>query len=557
MKLVIWGVMFLLLTCSAFAATGSVKLLAVLEESDTNSTGILADLTLETTAGHGRVFLDTFPLTKIATQASLRLAKQVACKELDADCSTTDFLYAIRAAPGIVGGPSAGGAAAILAAALVDGRTLDSSVAMTGTINSGGLIGPVGGLREKIEAAAQGGIKTVLIPTGTAEYAAGNVTINLTQFGTELGIRVIEVATLEEALTHFTGKGIAHPDKVFTLDPAYRDTMKTVAIGLCERARQTPLVNAALNLSSLADTYYAQGEYYSAASYCFRAGLAQKTADVPSLTIDAFKNRLASLAKTVSAQDAQLREQPITTLTDLQTYMLIQERLAETEDALIRLASEKTVSLATTTLLIYAEERAYSAKVWSAFFGIGGKTFTLNNETLSNSCTAKINEAEERLDYVQSYYPEGLQESRATLDRAIGRSRAGDFIACLHDAARAKSEADILLSVTGVDSDRIQDIITIKLAAARRSLADAQAQGIFPLIGYAYTEYAAALRVEDPTSALLFSEYANELSGLDVYFDKPALSFTVPWERFGLLGLGVVLGIVVGLLIPQRYRKKR
>lgn len=557
MKAVVWGVMFVLLACSAFAATGSVKILAVLEETEGNSTGILADLTLETETGHGRVFLDTFPLTKIATQASLRLAKQVACKELSKDCGTIDFLYAIRAAPGIVGGPSAGAAASVLAAALIDHRTLDPAVAMTGTINSGGLIGPVGGLHQKIEAAANGGIKTVLIPAGTAVFKDGNITVNLTKFGDELGIRVIEVATLDEALYYFTGKSVDRPQQSFTLDPTYVSTMKFVASDLCNRAKETSLSESALNLSSLADTYYAQGEYYSAASYCFRAGLAQKTLDAPSLTINAFKERLASLSKTLTTEEADLHAQPLQTLTDLQTYMLVQERIAEAENSVVQLVSAKTVSPAATQALIYAEERAYSAKAWSKFFGTGGKTFTFTNETLANSCMSKINEAEERLDYVESYYPDGLKETRTTLDRAAGRAKVGDYIACLHDAAHAKAEADIVLSVTGVDQERIQDIITIKLAVARRALADAQAQGIFPLIGYAYTEYAEALRTEDPTSALLFAEYANELSGLDIYFENSSFQVIVPWNELGFVGLGLIVGIIVGLLVPQRYRKKR
>ena len=96
----------------------------------------------------------------------------------------------------------------------------------------------------------------------------------------------------------------------------------------------------------------------------------------------------------------------------------------------------------------------------------------------------------------------------------------------------------------------------------QRSLAKAQAQGIFPLIGYSYFEYANALRTEDPYSALLFAEYANELSGLDVYFEQSNLPrIVVPWSQVGLVVAGILIGAGVSFLTlnraKQSFRKKR
>ena len=559
MKWAVWVLLALLLIVPVSANKGTVKLLALLDDNG-NSTGILADLSLETTQGYGRVFLETFPLTKIATQVSLQLAKQIACDELDTDCSTTDFLYTIQASPGIIGGPSAGAAASVLAAALLDGRKLDPTVAMTGTINSGGLIGPVGGVNYKIEAAAKGGIKTVLIPAGTAVYKDGNDTVDLIELGKKLGIAVVEVATLDDALTYFTGKSIDRPDHEFVLDKNFENTMKAVSQDLCDRAKQNALVPDALNLTLLADTYYAQAEYYASASYCFRAALKQKEAELKGITKKEFDERLVILVKQLSVQEKNLQGQPLQTMTDLQTFMLVQERIAEAQETVVELIESSKVP--NTGALAYAEERAYSAQVWSKFFGAGGKTFVLNNQTLANSCFEKINEAEERFAYVESFYPDGLKQTRKTLDRAEARAKSGDFIVCLHDASRAKSEADILLSVTGVEESRVQDIIDIKLNVTQRSLAKAQAQGIFPLIGYSYFEYANALRTEDPYSALLFAEYANELSGLDVYFEQSNLPrIVVPWSQVGLVVAGILIGAGVSFLTlnraKQSFRKKR
>ena len=156
----------ILISTTVSAIEGSLKLLAV-AESENGFTGKIANLNLEIIKGKGRVFLDTFPLTKFDTQISTRFAKQISCDFLEVDCSGYDFIYTINSDSGIIGGPSAGAATAVLTTALLKGLKLNPKIAMTGTINSGGLIGPVSGLFKKIEAAGTNGITIVLIPRGT------------------------------------------------------------------------------------------------------------------------------------------------------------------------------------------------------------------------------------------------------------------------------------------------------------------------------------------------------------------------------------------------------
>jgi ATP-dependent Lon protease len=62
-------------------------------------------------------------------------------------------------------GPSAGVAMFIALMSLMSGRTVKSDIAMTGEISLRGLVLPVGGIKEKVVAAARAGIKTVLLPT--------------------------------------------------------------------------------------------------------------------------------------------------------------------------------------------------------------------------------------------------------------------------------------------------------------------------------------------------------------------------------------------------------
>lgn len=61
-------------------------------------------------------------------------------------------------------GPSAGVAMFIALVSLLTGRTVHNDIAMTGEISLRGLVLPVGGIKEKVIAAARAGIHTVLLP---------------------------------------------------------------------------------------------------------------------------------------------------------------------------------------------------------------------------------------------------------------------------------------------------------------------------------------------------------------------------------------------------------
>src|SRR3989338_1456622 len=142
----------LLLLPTVLAKQGHMKLLAV-KETEQGYEGGIADLYLEIKPGSGIVFLETFPLTRTDTQMSTRFAKAIACDIIEKDCDDIDFFYTITAYSAIIAGPSAGSSIAVLTVAMLDDLKLNEDYAITGTINSGGLIGPVGGLKAKVEAA--------------------------------------------------------------------------------------------------------------------------------------------------------------------------------------------------------------------------------------------------------------------------------------------------------------------------------------------------------------------------------------------------------------------
>ncbi len=554
--------LLLILVPFASAKEGSIKLLALTERGGT-TTGTVADLQLEIQQGHERVFLETTPLTKIATQASLRFAQQTACKELDQDCGSIDFLYTIKALPGIVGGPSAGAGAAVLTAILLEDLESNKTVAVTGTINSGGIIGPVGGLNKKVKAASENGIKKVLIPRGTKFQEENNQTIDLIELGKELGVEVIEIDTLDEALFHFTDFKLEKPDEELVIQGRYQEIMKQVSWDLCKRndAIQKEITETAIekeafleqeeeasNFRKKAEEAKEKEEYYSAASFCFRSNflLKKDLFALKKLQKDEIMDKILNLKKNVSEYNKGLANRKLTSITDIQAYMAVQERLFEVDETLFNILEGVESVEERYHLVAYAEERFYSVLSWARFFTEDERKLTLKEEGIKESCISKISEAEERYNYVKSIIENDLSRTKKELEKAYFDLNEQNYISCLYGASKAKAEADVVMSVIGVSESRFDELIDLKLRIVRNTIVNAQRKNIFPIIGYSYYEYANSLRDTDKFSALLFVEYAMELSNLDIYFDKRGGGFVeFDTKSTSALLFGISLGIII------------
>jgi uncharacterized protein len=568
-RLIILIILAVLALPAVAALTNTIPLLALTEENGKQG-GIAAELHLETRPGTGRVFLDTFPLTKIGTQISMRFAQQVSCKELNLDCSTQDFIYAIQGSPGLVGGPSAGASAAVLTAATLKRLSLKNTVAMTGTINSGGLIGAVGGLKFKIDAAADKGFTKVLIPKGTRNFTEENNTIDLVEHGKSKSVEVIEVSTLQEALFHFTGKKLHSADQELLPDPTYLAVIQQTAADICDRGidyqeqlssrilnqEAQKIVDNAVNITAESKTLFDQEKYYSAASFCFRTNIQYKRALYinQELTIDEAWNELSRLQHAQAQQYKIAKARNIKTITDLQAYTITLERLREAAELLVEsrtLLLDKNLN-ATITQLAFAEERMFSAQSWANFFGTPGKTFTLDDQTLRQGCTNKISEAEERYNYLVSLRPIGIPNIREGINRAFNDYEKERFASCLFEASKSKAEIDMLLSTLGVKN--LEDITDIKLNGAKNSLIVSQKKGIFPILAYSYFEYAQTLVKDDPGSALLFAEYALEMSNTDIYFEDRKGSFV---EINETIFITFFVGVILGMILLLAYQSKK
>jgi uncharacterized protein len=594
----------LLIVPAIYAREGHLTLLAV-KENGASYVGTTADLYLEIVKGSGRVFLDTFPLTKVDTQISTRFAKDIACSYLDEDCSRYDFIYTIRADSPIIAGPSAAGAITLLTISLLEGFEVDESISITGTINSGGIVGPVGGIKAKIDAAKQAGLKKVLIPEGeriveddrevieTITLPIGvkpifenssiqNKTIDLVKYGEKNGLTVVEVSDINDVLYEFTGREFEEQDYELIIDKGYEGTMSTLASVLCNRSNKLlkgidePLdieynstMNSILGLTGKAKVAVNSSKHYSAASYCFGANvkLTYLLLSLEKLTEEDIKEKIEIIKKNVINLEKSIDKKEKKTVTDLEAYAIVKERLTESKEYSEEILSTKfnvtsSVNITPNDIysLAYSFERVYSAFSWANFFDNRGKEFDFGKDSLKSSCQSKIAEAEERYHYVLLFYPIlDLAGTRKEIDYAYNDLEDENYELCLFKATKAKAESDVILSVSGVGDDKIANILDRKINAAKNNIAKQINKGNFPVLAYSYYEYADELKIDDKYSALLYSEYALELSNLDMYFKEirkfPVIRFEVKSLLF--LVVGVLLGYSLSKIPKRKTNRKK
>jgi predicted ATP-dependent protease len=192
----------------------------------TSYQGYVLRADVELAEGQGRVLVNTEVLNGMDIQTSVRTAAAVVETLTGASFGNTDIILTITSNVTVdaVDGPSAGAAITVaLLAALKHVEVLDG-VYMTGTINSDGSVGKVGGVPYKAVAAAEEGAEVIIVPAGQGTVTLyepktiqlgrrtlityEKVTMLLEEYLRESGysVRVVEAASALEAYMEFTGQ---------------------------------------------------------------------------------------------------------------------------------------------------------------------------------------------------------------------------------------------------------------------------------------------------------------------------------------------------------------
>ncbi len=599
-KVLILILVFLLLTNIAYARTGHISLLSAQVNNDTVIGGAMADLDLEIKPGSGRVFFESFPLSKMDTQISTRFAKQFACDFLDMDCSNLDFFYTISTDGSTIGGPSAGGAMTALTIAVLDNVPVRQDVTMTGTINSGGIIGPVGSVKEKISVANKSGFTKVLIPKwgiinqnnftlqtinkSKSDYNSINI---LNNYNLD-SIEVIKVNHITEALYQITGKNYSSQIS-FNIPEKYSTLMDSFSVLLCSKSNDLQEdanlhfsefdYNLNFNiLESLYDklkenyTNETYNEYsnlqlkiraynqynnsrealrynksYSAASFCFVTNTLLRELILTENSEFSINTSIENTQIELNNLKSKTESQDIDSIIALQTKQIVLERLFDAQDNLDIAKKENDSSS-----LAYAIERIYSAEIWYNFFNIETRSEPIDESTLLNLCRLKIMEAQERITFLASETAYEFPELDKDLSEAIKLNKNGNYELCIQIAAQTKAQADLLMTGYHLYDVNKTDLFNEKYLIVKNMLAKEISQNVFPISALSYFEYAESLKDKDLGSALLYLEYASELSNLDMYFSKgkkvDILLFYLEDDNVTLLIFSFAL-ILVGILM--------
>lgn len=198
--LLVIAVLLVSVSVLAVISKDSIHIFAVTDDGK----GLSATLSLELVPGTGKIYTSVDPLVGTSTQNAERVAVELA-KNYSSQVNQFNYQFEITSTASIVDGPSAGAATALLTVTMLQNRPLPDIVGMTGTIDSAGHVGTVGGVFEKAKEASRIGIKLFIIPRGESKQIVrtdkGVESINLVEYAPKnWGMKVVEVDTLDQAI---------------------------------------------------------------------------------------------------------------------------------------------------------------------------------------------------------------------------------------------------------------------------------------------------------------------------------------------------------------------
>lgn len=558
-------VFVLVLTCAGAVSEQeqTITLLSVSQYENGTSVGGTATLTLQVRPGSGAVFIESYPATQIDTQVATQLANEFACEYSTVNCNAYDFFYTLNTGSSAVSGPSGGAATTLLTLAVLEEKPLLSGVAMTGAITSGGIITPVSGVLEKIQAAQNTQQRMVLIPYLDIRINTSNES-NSSDLGLvreedleSFTIPIHLVKTIPEAFALATGTLQPAPVRTVAIPESYSVTMQATAAKLCARSAELlhriPEEQQNTSLYQTAFSYYtsslnATSYPYSQASFCYSANIPLQQLLLENLSQTILAENLRRLNLSIAEYTATVQDYPITTFADLETYVIVTERLLEAKEY-VDLINQTNISR---KLLAQAMERYASAVAWSGFFGTDAPAIQLDQFALRQACYQELRSVETRLNYLRSIFSDSFLTSVSDqLDQAYTYQERQEYAHCLFKASKAKAHANLFFSTLGLQEESVEEIVFLKLTRSQEVIA--QQSPVFAILGYSYSEYAAQLLDADSYSSLLFSEYALVFSDLSAYFPAQHRGvFALIQDHASaikLLFVGMLVGFALGFVL--------
>lgn len=237
---------------------------------------------------------------------------------------------------GNIDGPSAGGVICLAILSALDGRPLPNDFAMTGTILPDGTIGVVGGVPEKMRAAARSGVRKIFIPAflRIVKDPRGEE-VDLSRLAEELKVELFRVTNISEAyaVLHnqpYSGDGYVNVYEMTKLPAATEDVLiahykalrQVVEAKLAENPElaELPLFPAYQFSPAKAETYYHEGKLLPAAELMFRSRQAWLAWEKTLAFVNEFDKKYDSFWDQLVSSEAKLRKQISAFRNDLPGY---------------------------------------------------------------------------------------------------------------------------------------------------------------------------------------------------------------------------------------------
>ncbi|KPU63329.1 ATP-dependent protease [Thermococcus sp. EP1] len=546
--------------CPESGNTIILKAPAVSRTSDGELIGIATDFIITVAPGTGHVYVETWPLAEVDMQASARLAAQIAGKVLGVDMSKYDVFIHVKSDAPIIGGPSAGGTMTVGIIAALKGWKIREDVMMTGMINPDGSIGPVGGILEKASAAYNVGAKLFLIPEGqriqivetTEKKQIGSIVeitsksekVDVVEYAKERwGLDVKEIKDIYDAVYYFTGKKIEKPpvpanlnvDTSFLKEDAVKDYDETI--------KYYEKIENKLKDSDISYTTYSylknaldeakkkldeakknldEGMYYTALSLDFQARITIRHVDwyLDIKSDGDLETLLKSIDNEIKETENHVSNITIRGISMLQAVAASEERIEQAKSLLKDAWSNyydgnywNAVSSAA-----FAYERIQTAKFWASLGERYAKGEVIERDSIKETAREYLDNSRLIITYITSMFGEvSLQDLINLMNEGEEYYLDGKYSAAIFSAMEARIQAEIILDTLGIDNETIlMDKLQRMKEDAKIAIAQAQKEGIYPVLSLSYYEFAQSYEkqggLDNIQTAMMFYQYAKETS---------------------------------------------
>ena len=609
--------------CPENGNTVILKAPAVSRTSSGELIGVATDFVITVAPGNGHVYVETWPLAEVDMQASARLAAQIAGKVLDVDMNKYDVFIQVKSDAPIIGGPSAGGTMTVGIIAALEGWEVRKDVMMTGMINPDGSIGPVGGILEKASAAYSVGSKLFLIPEGqriqiiqtTEQKQIGPITqitskaerVDVVEYARERwGLEVKEIKDIYDAVYYFTGKKIEKPsvpadlnvdtsflktdalndyDKTLSYYEQVENKLKTSNMGYSTYSYLKEALNEAKSRLDEAKKALDDGRYYTTLSLDFQARITIRHVDwYLDVETDAdLENLLKNVDDEIKSTENTISNLTIRGISMLQAVAASEERIEQAKSLLKDAWSAyydgnywDAVSNAA-----FAYERIQTAKFWASLGERYAKGDVIERESLKETARDYLDNSRLIITYITSMFGEvNLQELINLMNEGEGYYQDGKYSAAIFSAMEARIQAEIILDTLGIDNETIlMDKLQRMKEDAKVAIAQAQKEGIYPILSFSYYEFAQSYEnqggLDNIQTAMMFYQYAKETSTVFLETTSPPKiieepSITIPSQTttpqattsptqpeptksyISLIPFALLVGIVLGFIVGRK-----